>query len=122
MQRRYSQTTPYITKDGSTIRELMHPSLHDEVKNQSLAEARVPVGGETLPHRHAVTEEIYHVTAGSGWMTLGDERFAIAAGDSVAIPAGTAHKLENSGDEELVVLCCCAPAYSHDDTELLTAS
>ncbi len=33
---------PYITKDGSSIRELMHPEKHGNVK-QSLAEAIVSI-------------------------------------------------------------------------------
>jgi mannose-6-phosphate isomerase-like protein (cupin superfamily) len=40
-------------------------------------------------------------------------------GDSIAIPPGTPHCLENKGSQALHILCCCAPAYSHDDTELL---
>jgi mannose-6-phosphate isomerase-like protein (cupin superfamily) len=52
-------------------------------------------------------------------MTLGDEVFAIAAGDSILIAPGTAHRVANTGHEALRILCCCAPAYSHADTELL---
>ena len=109
---------PYITKDGSEIRELLHPS-QDAVRQQSLAEAVIPPGTSTQLHRHRLTEEIYHVTRGSGLMTLGEVQFAIAVGDSIAILPGTPHRVENIGKEALHILCCCAPAYSHDDTELL---
>jgi len=115
------EISPYITKDGSEIRELLHPAHHG-ARNQSLAEALVPAGCTTLLHCHAVTEEIYHVTRGTGIMTLGAERFPIGPGDSVLIPPGTAHCVTNSGAAELIILCCCAPAYSHDDTVLLDAS
>lgn len=108
----------YITKDGSEIRELLHPSQH-AVRQQSLAEAVIPPGVATLRHRHAITEEIYHVTQGAGVMTLGDERFAVTVGDSIAIPPGTPHCIENTGNAVLHILCSCAPAYSHADTELL---
>lgn len=113
-----ADTAPYITKDGSEIRELLHPDLHP-VRNQSLAEAVVPVGGGTQLHRHRRSEEIYHVTRGEGRMTLGDAQFSIAAGDSVLIAPGTPHRVDNTGDGPLHILCCCAPAYSHADTELL---
>lgn len=109
---------PYITLDGSEIRELMHPAHHG-VRQQSLAEATVPPGGATQLHRHRRSEEIYHVTTGEGWMTLGGERFALRPGDTVCIPPGTPHRLENSGETALTVLCCCSPPYSHDDTEVL---
>lgn len=108
----------YITKDGSEIRELLHPSTH-AVRNQSLAEAVVPPGTTTVLHRHRLSEEIYHVTRGQGMMTLGDDIFAIAPGDTVLIPPGTAHCVSNTGNMPLRILCCCAPAYTHDDTELL---
>lgn len=108
----------YVTKDGSEIRELLRPG-RDAVCNQSLAEAVVPVGTATLLHRHRCSEEIYHVTRGAGLMTLGDRQFAIAVGDSVAILPGTPHRVENTGAGPLHILCCCAPAYAHDDTELL---
>lgn len=114
----YREIAPYITKDGSQIRELLHPEQH-AIRQQSLAEAIVPPGATTLLHRHAVTEEIYHVTQGSGEMTLGDEKFAIAVGDSIAIAPGTPHCVSNTGSTALHILCCCAPAYSHADTELL---
>jgi mannose-6-phosphate isomerase-like protein (cupin superfamily) len=96
----------------------MHPEVHGN-RNQSLAEATVPPGGTTLLHRHRRSEEIYHVTAGSGVMVLGKERFAVRPGDTICIAPGTVHCLENPGIEDLVVLCCCAPAYSHGDTELV---
>lgn len=118
MQQRYSDVTPYVTKDGSEIRELMHPAVHGN-RAQSLAEATVFPGSGTLLHRHRETEELYHITAGEGWMTLGEERFVVAAGDTVCIPPGTPHRIETRGAAPLRLLCCCAPAYRHEDTELL---
>ncbi len=118
MRQTYSGVAAYITKDGSEIRELIHPSVHGN-QAQSLAEATIPPGGKTLLHRHHVTEELYHVTAGEGLMTLGDERFAVHPGDTVCIPPGTPHCVESVGPGPLRLLCCCAPAYDHADTELL---
>jgi mannose-6-phosphate isomerase-like protein (cupin superfamily) len=40
----------------------------------------------------------------------------VKAGDAVAILPGRKHKLWNTGSETLRLLCCCAPAYEHDDT------
>lgn len=118
MKSHHSEIEAFTTKDGSIIRELMHPSVHGN-KNQSLAEAVVPVGATTQFHRHLWSEEIYHITAGEGRMTLGAESFSVTAGDTVCIPPGTPHRITNSGTVDLRILCSCAPAYSHDDTELL---
>lgn len=112
---------PYKTRDGSQIRELMHPAVHGN-SAQSLAEAVVMPGQRTCLHQHPRSEEIYHVTAGTGLMTLGEHRLEVTAGDTVCIPPGTPHDLHNTGNTELRVLCCCAPAYAHDDTELLPGS
>lgn len=120
MKSEYQKIAPYITKDGSEIRELMHPD-HHPVRNQSLAEATVPPGATTQLHRHLLCEEIYHITAGIGRMTLGGKTFDVGRGDTVLIPPGTPHAIENRGEEDLVILCSCSPPYSHDDTEIIKA-
>jgi mannose-6-phosphate isomerase-like protein (cupin superfamily) len=114
----YEKVEHYITKDRSEIRELMHPKVHGNA-NQSLAEAIVPVGGKTLLHKHMATEELYHITQGEGAMTLGSEVFAVHRGDTICIPPGIQHAIENTGTTSLILLCCCSPAYSHEDTQLL---
>jgi len=57
MKTEYRRIQPFVTKDGALVRELMHPRAHGNSR-QSLAEAVVPVGAETLMHRHLVSEEI----------------------------------------------------------------
>ena len=118
MKTTVASVTPYVTKDGSEIRELMHPARHGN-RAQSLALATVHPGAITARHRHLKTEEIYHITAGRGLMTLGEKRFEVAVGDTVCIGPGTAHCIECIGVVALELLCACAPAYAHDDTELL---
>lgn len=111
-------TAAYLTKDGSSIRELMHPALHGNCR-QSLAEATIQPGARTRLHRHALSEELYHVSAGSGVMTLGDTCFTVTSGDTVSIAPGTPHRIAVTGPQPLILLCCCSPPYSHEDTELL---
>ncbi len=105
----------FTTKDGSEIRELL-AHRNSSIRHQSLAEARVPVGGSTLEHYHRLTEEIYYITAGVGQLRIGEETRPVMSGDAIAIPPGQRHKLWNTGREVLRLLCCCAPAYEHDDT------
>ncbi|UCG11387.1 MAG: cupin domain-containing protein [Deltaproteobacteria bacterium] len=116
---KYDDIEPYTTKDGSIIRELMHPDVHGN-SEQSLAEATIPIGSSTTLHQHPDSEEIYHITAGSGCMYLGVEVADVVVGDTVCIPPGTPHRVENTGRTVLKILCCCSPPYSHTDTELLT--
>jgi mannose-6-phosphate isomerase-like protein (cupin superfamily) len=107
----------FITLDGSSIRELAGPAW-TAARNQSLAEARVRAGAATIEHFHRESEEIYYFVSGAGRMRLGDEEVAVGPGDSVVIPPGVRHKLWASGEAELVLLCCCAPAYSDADTQM----
>lgn len=109
------QIEPFITKDGSEIRELL-AWRNSSIKNQSLAEARVPVGGSTLEHYHIKTEEIYYITEGEGAMKIENETCNVRAGDAIAILPGKRHKITNTGNKVLKILCCCSPAYEHDDT------
>ncbi|MFZ4539164.1 cupin domain-containing protein [Propionivibrio sp.] len=118
MKTSYGTIPAYITKDASEIRELMHPAVHGNAR-QSLAEAIIQPGEKTQLHRHQVTEELYHVTQGFGMMRLGENCFAVAVGDTVLIAPGVAHCVQATGESPLHILCCCSPAYSHDDTELL---
>jgi mannose-6-phosphate isomerase-like protein (cupin superfamily) len=115
---RLEDQEPFVTADGSTIREIAGIPSGNAV-NQSLAEATVPAGGETIEHLHRASEEIYHFVAGAGRMRLGDAEGDVRAGDTVVIAPGTPHKLINRGSEPLVLLCCCSPPYSHEDTVLL---
>lgn len=109
------QVPAFETKDGSEIRELL-AHRNSVIRQQSLAEARLAVGQATTEHYHVKTEEIYYITHGTGRMRIDSEEREVRVGDAVAIPPGRKHKLWNTGNEPLRLLCCCAPAYEHGDT------
>jgi mannose-6-phosphate isomerase-like protein (cupin superfamily) len=111
------EAVPFTTADGSTIRELL-AYRNSSIRKQSLAEARLAPGQATTPHHHAVTEEIYYILSGSAAMTLGEETRPVGPGDAIAIPPGQRHTIRNTGADELVFLCTCAPGYEHTDTFL----
>jgi len=108
---------PFTTKDGSEIRELL-AHRNSAIRNQSLAEARLPPGAATEPHHHPRAEEIYYVLEGRGQMQIGDESRPVGPGDAIAIPPGARHQITNIGQQTLRFLCCCAPGYEHEDTVL----
>jgi mannose-6-phosphate isomerase-like protein (cupin superfamily) len=111
------QLPSFITADGSAIRELAgRAGTGADARHQSLAQATLEPGGETAEHYHPQAEELYYFVAGEGRMRLDDQESEIGVGDCVTIPPGTPHKLWNIGPDQLVLLCCCAPAYSDDDT------
>jgi mannose-6-phosphate isomerase-like protein (cupin superfamily) len=52
-------------------------------------------------------------------MRLGGETREVGRGDAIAIPPGQIHQITNIGRDVLTFLCCCAPAYEHEDTVLV---
>ena len=111
---------PFTTADGSTIREVFNPR-NSALLNGSLAHAALEVGKSTTRHFHPLAEEIYFVLSGRGLMEVDGETAEMHPGDAVAILSGAKHQIRNTGDEELRFLCCCAPAYTHEDTVLCDA-
>jgi mannose-6-phosphate isomerase-like protein (cupin superfamily) len=111
--RQLSKQAPFTTKDGSTIRSILDRA-NAPVANQSLAEARVPTGGATQRHYHRRSEEFYFILEGTGRVEVDGETQAVGPGDAILIPAGAWHTI--IAEVELRFLCCCAPAYAHEDT------
>jgi mannose-6-phosphate isomerase-like protein (cupin superfamily) len=116
--RNIDEVPAFTTKDGSEIRELL-AHRNSCIRKQSLAEARLPVRSATTPHYHPITEEIYYILEGRGRMQTDDESRDVGPGDAIAIPPGATHQITNVGETALKFLCCCAPAYEHEDTVLV---
>ncbi len=112
------KTIPFITIDGSQIRELLAPR-NSCIRNQTLAEAVIAVGTSTQEHYHKTTEEIYYILSGTGQMKLDGELRDVGPLDAIAIPPGKPHKIFNTGNIPLALLCCCAPGYTDEDTVIL---
>ena len=100
---------PFVTKDGSTIREYFHSEA------QSLAEASLGPAQATQRHYHAASEEIYLIVEGGGELEVDGERREVSAGDAILIAPGAWHEL-TAGAEGVRLLCCCVPPYSDGDT------
>ena len=111
--RQLAEQTPFTTKDGSTIRSILDRA-NAPVANQSLAEATVPVGGATQRHYHRVSEEFYFILEGTGTMEIDGATRDVGPGDAILIPPGAWHTI--TAQTALRFLCCCAPAYAHEDT------
>ena len=104
---------PFVTADGSMIRELFGRPTGGTIQ-QSLAEATLEPDQETERHYHRESEEIYFVLEGEGQMEVDGDRRRVAAGDAILIPPGARHQIRAEGP--LRFLCCCAPPYRHEDT------
>lgn len=109
LRNRERDATPFVTKDGSTIREYHHTVL------QSLAEASLEPRAATQRHYHARSEEIYLILEGGGELEVDGEHREVAVGDAVLIPPRAWHEL-TAGEDGVRLLCCCVPPYADDDT------
>lgn len=113
--RNIAEAEAFITKDGSEIRELLGiPTA--PVRNQSLAEATLRPGQSTDRHYHRVAEEIYYIVEGTAAMDVDGSERRVGPGDAILIPPGAWHTIRADDDTTVRLLCCCAPAYTHDDT------
>jgi len=113
-----AEAEPFITKDGSEIRELL-AYRNSAIRNQSLAEATIAVGCATQEHYHPKAEEIYYILSGTARLKIDGELRDVGPLDAIAIPPVARHKIWNTGNAPLVLLCCCAPAYENDDTVMV---
>ncbi len=109
------QAEAFTTLDGSTIRVLLDARLGG-ASGQSLAEATLVAGARTRRHYHARTEEIYVVLDGFGRMEVDGDECDVGRGDAVLIPPRAWHEIRAGPGGDLRFLCCCAPAYSDEDT------
>jgi mannose-6-phosphate isomerase-like protein (cupin superfamily) len=109
LRNRERDAAPFVTKDGSTIREYHHTD------RQSLAEAALEPGTATRRHYHERAEEIYLIVEGGGVLDVGGDVRDVVAGDAIMIPPGAWHAL-TAGTQGVRLLCSCVPAYSDDDT------
>ena len=70
---------------------------------------------EVKPHLHRVHTEHVFVLDGEGIMRLGDQQRRVKAGDTVVIPAGTAHSVKVTSKEPLRVVSVQAPRFDGSD-------
>lgn len=70
--------------------------------------------------RHARRSEHWFVVRGNAKVTLNDTEFLVKTGESIDIPVGTAHRIENSAQELLVFIETQTGDYfGEDDIERL---
>ena len=104
------------TGERCWITELLNDASVPEV---SLARCRVEPGVTTELHRLGV-REWYVVEAGSGLVEVGEEKpRPVRRGDVVAIPAGRAQRITNTGTGDLVFQCVCLPRFTPECYESL---
>jgi mannose-6-phosphate isomerase-like protein (cupin superfamily) len=75
-------------------------------------------GSQQPLHAHPGSEQVYVITAGRGFMIVGDEEQEVSAGTMVLIPPGTRHAVRNPGPDKLVYVSATSPPFDMPEGEL----
>jgi mannose-6-phosphate isomerase-like protein (cupin superfamily) len=108
--------TKIETEHGEVIYELIGRTMGFPTTSHSLAHVVIPPGKSSLRHYHPSADESYCVARGEGRIEIDDESAILSSGDAVIIPAGRAHKIYSVGNDDLVFLVVCVPAWEPSNT------
>jgi quercetin dioxygenase-like cupin family protein len=106
----HENDVPEVALPGRQMRWLVNRDrLHAE--HLSVCTIRVAPGEKVKPaHSHPNGEEAIYIIRGSGRVIVDGEVDAVSAGSMVLFPQGSVHMLQNTGGEEMKVICFFAPA------------
>ncbi|MFC1632585.1 cupin domain-containing protein [Patescibacteria group bacterium] len=106
---------PIMAQDGAEIYELIS-NKERKALDVALAVGLLPPNRKAVSHLHKVSEEVYYIISGKGKIKVGNIDYKVRADSVVHVPINAVHALENeSGSEDLEVLCLSSPAYSDED-------
>lgn len=107
---------PFDEKADEVVRELAG-LVQKNTTQHSVALVELKPGKSSVEHQHLEREETYYVLEGKGQLRLdGGEPITLRAGDLIAIPPKTRHKLtNNSPKKKLKLLVTCAAPWIFED-------
>jgi len=76
----------------------------DEGENYKVKRIEVLPGKRLSYQKHAQRAEHWFVVQGTAKVTLDDREITVVASEAIDIPVGTAHRIENPGDELLIFI------------------
>ncbi len=98
-----------VSLPGRSLRWLVTPE-RTNAERLSVCMIRVPPGESVRPaHCHPNGEEAIHIIHGSGRVLVDGETAPVREGSTVLFPQGAVHMLQNTGPEEMKVICFFAP-------------
>lgn len=107
------EQTWYEAEDRAVAREIASPR-NSRAQELSIADIIIPAGVAVRPHYHAVIEEIYFISEGTGIMFIDGQEKRVVKGDAIVIRPGERHSIRNDTDEELRLIVTCTPAWTPD--------
>ena len=93
--------------DGEVVKDNSPSLLKDNtsLKNLVVSSTTLHPGKSTRGHSHPGKEEVYMIMSGTGRMQLDDNEFDISGGEMVLIEDGVFHRVHNTGDVDLYMVC-----------------
>jgi quercetin dioxygenase-like cupin family protein len=105
---------------GRKLRWLINKELAD-AEHCSSCVIRIEPGQTVKPaHSHPNGEEIIYIITGKGRVWINGEISNVEAGTAVLFPQGLPHMTQNTGDEEMKVICFFAPPSNLADYKLFS--
>jgi mannose-1-phosphate guanylyltransferase/mannose-1-phosphate guanylyltransferase/mannose-6-phosphate isomerase len=70
-------------------------------KIETVNTALLPLGKSFTPHYHTHRQEIFIMTRGHAKIAVDKEETTLGKGDTVVVPVGSVHSMENTGKEDV---------------------
>jgi len=112
---------PIFSVSGECVQEIIGTQA-GAVQSHSLARVTIPPGKSSLPHFHKITDESYLILSGTATMQIDKVEFSLHQWEAVLIQPNEIHQIFNRGDEDLVFLAACVPAWQPGDSFELDSS
>ncbi|HHV06823.1 MAG TPA: cupin domain-containing protein [Firmicutes bacterium] len=93
---------------GRLTRVLVGPGAPSEANGFVMGHVTVYPGGSVPLHSHE-QEEVYIILSGEGKMHINDNTADVKPGDYIYITPNSAHLLENTSEDNMIMVFCYAP-------------
>ena len=104
-----------INPDAESIQEVLGHRAGG-TDNHSLAIITIHPGKASKPHYHKILSESYLILEGIGSLEVDGKCFDLKPREAVLIQPMEIHQLHNHGQENLVFMAVCVPAWSPEDS------
>jgi mannose-6-phosphate isomerase-like protein (cupin superfamily) len=68
---------------------------------ETVTTALLPLGKAFTPHYHTDRQEVFIMTRGNAKIAVDEEEATLGEGDTVVVPVGSLHRMENIGTEDV---------------------
>ncbi|RKL61842.1 cupin domain-containing protein [Thermoanaerobacteraceae bacterium SP2] len=93
---------------GRLTKVIVGPGAPVEAQNFVMGYVTIYPGGSVPLHSHE-QEEVYFIVSGKGIMHVNDERENVESGNYIYIHPNSTHMLENTSNENMIMVFCYAP-------------